>query len=232
MNLTPRQLRCFGRIAGASASRNRLYAAGGSSCGGPAGPYGAPCSVVLMAILALAMRALTLQALLLCAFGTASTTAMIFAILFGADLFNVALALTRIPVLAADWVGAVGLAPMLVLFILIAMYLVLGCIMDSLSMVLLTVPMLFPVFMTLDFGLEPTHQALWFGILTLIVVELGMITPPVGLNLFVISTLAPDIPTREVFRGVMPFIVSEVVRVALIIAFPPVTYWLVVLVHG
>ena len=193
---------------------------------------GASVGVVLMAALALALGALTPRAMLAAAVATASASAMIFAILFGADLFNVALALTRIPVLAADWVGASTLAPWLVLAVLIALYLALGCVMDSLSMILLTVPTIFPAFMALDFGLEATHQALWFGVLTLIVVELGMITPPVGLNLFVISSLADGVPTRAVFRGAVPFILSEVVRVALIVAFPALTYWLVDLVAG
>jgi tripartite ATP-independent transporter DctM subunit len=191
---------------------------------------GASVGVVLTALVGFAMRALTFDGLVDSAIETACATAMIFAIVFGADLFNVALALTRLPTLAADWVAAAGLAPMVVLVVLLAIYLVLGCVMDSLSMVLLTVPVFFPVFITLDFGLDPTHQALWFGILTLIVVELGMITPPIGLNLFIISSMARDIATRQVFRGVVPFIVAELARIAVIVAFPALTYWLVDLV--
>jgi len=93
-----------------------------------------------------------------------------------------------------------------------------------------TVPVFFPAFMALDFGLAPTDQAMWFGIITLIAVELGMITPPVGLNLFVISAMAPDIPTREIFRGAVPFIGVEFVRIGLIVAVPPLSFWLVGLV--
>jgi TRAP-type C4-dicarboxylate transport system permease large subunit len=92
------------------------------------------------------------------------------------------------------------------------------------------VPVFFPAFMALDFGMDPTHQALWFGVISLIVVELGMITPPVGLNLFIISALAPEVPTRDVFRGAVPFIAAEFVRIALIVAAPALTFWLVDLV--
>jgi tripartite ATP-independent transporter DctM subunit len=191
---------------------------------------GASVGVVLTALVGFSMRALTVDGLVDSAIETACATAMIFAIVFGADLFNVALALTRLPTMAADWVAAAGLAPMVVLVVLLAIYLLLGCVMDSLSMVLLTVPVFFPVFMTLDFGLEPTHQALWFGILTLIVVELGMITPPVGLNLFIISSMARDIATRQVFRGAVPFIIAELVRISVIVALPALTFWLVDLV--
>jgi TRAP-type C4-dicarboxylate transport system permease large subunit len=176
------------------------------------------------------MRVLSPAALIACVIETAVTSAMIFAIIFGADLFNVALALTRAPTLAAEWIGTVGIAPIAVLLTVIAFYLVMGCVMDSLSMILLTVPVFFPAFMALDFGMTPTDQAMWFGIITLIAVELGMITPPVGLNLFVIAAMAPDIPTRDVFRGAVPFIGAELFRIGLIVAIPPLSFWLVHLV--
>jgi tripartite ATP-independent transporter DctM subunit len=163
---------------------------------------------------------------------TAAATAFIFAILFGADLFNVALALTRVPQQMAEWVGGVAVTPYAILATLILIYLLLGCVMDSLSMILLTVPILFPSFMALDFGLATEAQALWFGVLTLIVVELGMITPPVGLNLFIISALARDVPNAVIYRGVSPFIASEIVRVGLITAFPALSYWLVRTFYG
>jgi TRAP-type C4-dicarboxylate transport system permease large subunit len=187
--------------------------------------------VILTMLAGFAIRALTPRGLVRCLIEAAATSAMIFAIIFGADLFNVALALTRTPAAVADWLTAGGVAPMTALLAIIAFYLVMGCIMDSLSMILLTVPVFFPPFMALDFGLGPTEQALWFGVIVLIVVELGMITPPVGLNLFVISAMAPDIPTRQVFRGALPFILSEFVRIALIVAAPPLSFWLVNLVY-
>jgi tripartite ATP-independent transporter DctM subunit len=163
---------------------------------------------------------------------TATATAFIFAIVFGADLFNVALALTRVPQQMAEWIGGIAVTPYAILAALILIYLVLGCVMDSLSMILLTVPILFPAFMALDFGLATEAQALWFGILTLIVVELGMITPPMGLNLFIISALARDVPNPTIYRGVSPFIAAELVRVGLITAFPALSYWLVRTFYG
>ncbi|RCK41456.1 TRAP transporter large permease [Thalassospira profundimaris] len=193
---------------------------------------GASVGVVLIALTGFLMRSLTLKGLFDCVIETAGSTAMIFAIIFGADLFNVALALTRVPTMAAEWVGTAGIAPMTVLLTVILFYIVMGCIMDSLSMILLTVPVFFPAFMAMDFGMDPTHQAIWFGIISLIVVELGMITPPVGLNLFMISAMAPDIPTRKIFRGAVPFLIVECLRIAVIVAFPALTFWLVDIVTG
>jgi C4-dicarboxylate transporter, DctM subunit len=163
---------------------------------------------------------------------TAGATAFIFAILFGADLFNVALALTRVPQQMADWIGSIGITPYAIVVMMSLAYLLLGCIMDSLSMILLTVPIIFPAFMSLEFGLAPESQALWFGILTLIVVELGMITPPMGLNLFIISGLAVNVPHPQIYRGVSPFIATEIVRVLLVIAFPSLSYGLVSYFYG
>lgn len=188
---------------------------------------GASIGVVLIATAGLLMRSINLKGLMQCVIDSAGTSAMIFAIIFGADLFNVALALTRMPVQVADWITLLGWSPMLILLIVIVFYMIMGCVMDSLSMILLTVPVFFPAFMALDFGLNPTEQALWFGIITLIVVELGMITPPVGLNLFVISGMAPDIPVRQIFIGAIPFILAEFVRVAIIVAFPILSFGLV-----
>ena len=193
---------------------------------------GAAIGVFLAAVVGMATRTLTVRDLGGCIIETAGTTAMIFGIIFGADIFNVALALTRLPNMAVDWITMAGIAPMTVLIVLIVFYLVMGCVMDSLSMILLTIPVFFPAFMALDFGMTATHQAMWFGIITLIVVELGMITPPVGLNLFVIKAMAPEISTRDIFIGALPFIASEFVRIALIVPFPFLTYWLVDVVMG
>ena len=193
---------------------------------------GASIGVILTVLAGLMLRSLGLRVLVQCVVDTASTTAMIFTIVFAADIFNVALALTRTPSMLADWVGALGYAPIVILIIIVLFYLLMGCVMDSLSMVLLTVPVFFPAMMTLDFGLTLEYQAMWFAIITLIVVELGMITPPVGLNLFVISQLAPGIPTRQIFRGALPFIAAELVRVSLILAFPWLTFGLVKFLSG
>lgn len=158
---------------------------------------------------------------------TASATAMIFLIILGAGLYNSFLALTQLPVFAADWIGSQGISPWMVLAIVLVMYLVLGCVMDSLSMVLLTVPIIFPIMSALDFGMSPADFGLWFGILVLIVVEVGLITPPVGMNLFIINSMARDTPIRETFKGALPFVATDIIRVVILTAFPAITLWLV-----
>ncbi|MEC9342933.1 MAG: TRAP transporter large permease [Pseudomonadota bacterium] len=158
---------------------------------------------------------------------TAMSTGMIFLIVLGAGVFNGFLALSQLPQLSADYVATLGLSPWLILAIVLFFYLIFGCVMDSLSMVLLTVPIFFPIMIALDFGMDVESFALWFGILVLIVVEVGLITPPVGMNLFVINSMARDIPIIHTFRGVLPFVISDLVRVAILAAFPVITLFLV-----
>lgn len=158
---------------------------------------------------------------------TARSTSMILFIILGAKLFNAFLASTQTPQELATWVGAQSFTPMTVLIIMLLCYLVLGCIMDSLSMILLTIPIFLPIIQALDFGLPPEETAIWFGVIALIVVEVGLITPPVGMNLFIISSIAKDVPVTETYRGVTPFIISDIVRVAVLLVFPAVSLWLV-----
>ncbi|TSE23487.1 TRAP transporter large permease [Tepidimonas aquatica] len=156
-------------------------------------------------------------------YGTAVATGMIFMIVLGAGLYNTFLALSQLPQELAQWVIGMGLSPWVVLAIILVLYLLLGCVMDSLSMILLTIPIFFPMIMGLDFGLPPDEKAIWFGILVLIVVEVGLITPPVGMNLFVINSLARDVPIAHTYRGVTPFVLSDLVRTAILAAFPAIT---------
>ena len=158
---------------------------------------------------------------------TAKATGMIFLILLGAELFKSFLALTRTPDLLADWVATQGFAPLMVLALMLVAYLLFGCVMDSLSMILLTIPIFLPIIQVLDFGLTPEETAIWFGILALIVVEVGLITPPVGMNLFIINGVARDVPMARTYAGVAPFVLSDIVRVGLLVAFPGLTLWLV-----
>jgi len=158
---------------------------------------------------------------------TASSTAMIFFIVLGAAFYNSFLAFAQLPQEAAEWVTTQGFAPFLVLMAILIFYLILGCFMDSLSMILLTVPIFFPVVVTLDFGLPAEEFALWFGIIVLIVVEVGLITPPVGMNLFIINSMAKDTPMLETYRGAVPFIISDFARVVILVAFPAITLGLV-----
>ncbi len=159
--------------------------------------------------------------------GTAMTTGMIYLIVLGAKIYNNFLALTQVPQEVARFVGAQGFDPWWVLIIVLVAYLVFGCIMDSLSMILLTVPIVFPIMIGLDFGMSVEEFGLWFGILVLIVVEVGLITPPVGMNLFVINTLSRDIPISETFKGVFPFVLTDLLRVAVLVAFPSITLYAV-----
>ena len=106
-----------------------------------------------------------------------------------------------------------------------------GCLMDSLAMILLTIPVFYPILINLDFGLSLEDTAIWFGILTLVVVEVGLITPPVGLNVFVINKLAKDISIVETFKGVLPFVVSDILRIIVLVLFPSITLYLVHLIH-
>ncbi|MBT8477087.1 MAG: TRAP transporter large permease [Alphaproteobacteria bacterium] len=158
---------------------------------------------------------------------TASASAMIFFIIFGAQLFNSFLAFTQAPQQLAEWVATQGFAPLMVLMVMLIAYLIFGCVMDSLSMILLTIPIFFPIVMALDFGLTPEQAAIWFGILALIVVEVGLITPPVGMNLFIINQVARDIPISRTYAGVAPFVASDLIRVVILVAFPGITLWLV-----
>jgi C4-dicarboxylate transporter DctM subunit len=154
---------------------------------------------------------------------TAGGTAMVFMIVLGAAAYNTFLALSQLPQELASWVGSMGLSPYAVLWAILVFYLIFGCVMDSLSMILLTIPIFFPMVSGLDFGLTPEETAIWFGILVLIVVEVGLITPPVGMNLFVIQSMAPDISIRDTYRGVWPFVVSDLLRVVLLVLVPGIT---------
>ncbi len=169
---------------------------------------------------------------------TAATTAMIYLILLGAELFSIFMARGGVPQAAAEWMATTALPPMAVLVVLLLALVLLGCLMDSLSMILLAIPFFWPILVELNggafvpadeaaFGMTSDELKIWFGILALVVVELGLITPPVGLNVFVISTLAKDVAMIQTFKGVAPFVLAEIVRVAVLLAFPVVTLGLV-----
>lgn len=158
---------------------------------------------------------------------TAKSTAMIFFIILGAGFYNGFLALTQVPQEISNFVVSQGLSPWMVLTLVLLFYLILGCLMDSLSMILLTIPIFFPVILGLDFGMSQEKVAIWFGILVLIVVEVGLITPPVGMNLFVINAMDRMTPMVETYKVVMYFVASDIIRVVLLAAFPMITlFWL------
>jgi tripartite ATP-independent transporter DctM subunit len=182
--------------------------------------------VFLVTVLAFARRTVNLAGMREALLDTAKTTGMIYLILLGAQLLNIFMARGGVPQAAAEMMANSGLPPMTVLVLLLVALIVLGCLMDSLSMILLAIPFFWPVIAEMDFGLSPNDLKIWFGILALIVVELGLITPPVGMNVFVINSLARDVPMIRTFIGVAPFFVAELFRVALLIAFPALSLWL------
>ena len=182
--------------------------------------------VFLVTVLAVARRAVGLGGMREALLDTAKTSGMIYLILLGAQLLNIFMARGGVPQAAAEMMATSGLAPLEVLVLLLVALIVLGCVMDSLSMILLAIPFFWPVVSGLDFGMSVEELKIWFGILALIVVELGLITPPVGMNVFVINSLARDVPMSRTFLGVMPFFVAELIRVALIITFPALSLWL------
>ena len=160
--------------------------------------------------------------------GTASNTGMIFLIFLGADLLNSALALSQMPAQLAAWVSASGASPVLIIVLILVFYIILGGVMDEMSMILLTLPIVFPIVMSLNiYDLDAQSKAIWFGMLILMVVQIGLIAPPVGLNVYVINGMAKDVPMAESYRGIMPFLVTDFIRTALLVAFPPITLWLV-----
>lgn len=183
------------------------------------------------ALISLLNRSLTGSNFIEAILSTASSTAMIFLIVLGAGALNGFLAMSQLPQVAADWVTTQGFNPWVVLVAILVLYLLLGCVMDSLSMILLTVPIIFPMVSALDFGLSPDEFAIWFGILVLIVVEVGLITPPVGMNLFVINSMAKSTTLGQTYKGVLPFVASDLVRTAILAAFPAVTLFLVRLLY-
>ncbi|HVG51265.1 MAG TPA: TRAP transporter large permease [Xanthobacteraceae bacterium] len=151
---------------------------------------------------------------------TVKTTAMIFTVLIGAILFNNFLILASVPTLVSDWISGLPLGKTAILMVIVGMYFVLGCLLDSLAMILLTIPIVFPIIKAL--GYDPV----WFGIIIVMVVELGLITPPIGMNVFVIKGIAKEVPLEDIFRGVTPFIIAQIILIFIIIAFPQIALWL------
>ncbi|ONG55491.1 C4-dicarboxylate ABC transporter permease [Pseudoroseomonas deserti] len=183
--------------------------------------------VVATLAVAVARRSLGWTELFAALRGTAETTAMIFAILLGAEVFNAFLALTQAPDLLALWITEQSLPAYGVLALLLASYIVLGAVMDELAMILLTLPVFFPVVTALDFGLSTEETAIWFGILVLIVVGIGLTAPPIGLNVFVVAGLARDVPMARIYRGVLPYLAMDFLRLALCTGFPALSLLLV-----
>ena len=178
-------------------------------------------------VTALIKREMTWEKFKQCFYGTAISAAMIFLIFIGADLMNAALAQTQVPNQLAAAVGSWDISPLTIVAAILLFYVVLGAVMDELSMLLLTIPIFFPMVMGLDFGMPKESVAIWFGIMVLMTVGFGLLAPPVGLNVYVVNGLAKDVPIGESYRGVMPFLISDVIRTLFLLFFPMISLWMV-----
>lgn len=187
---------------------------------------GASVGVVATLLIMIAKGQASLENMIESLLDTGKTTGLIMLILVAAEVYNSFLAMNGLPQTLARTLGEYQLSPILLLFGMLVMYLALGCVMDSISMILLTVPVFLPLVLTLDLGMSPEATAIWFGILVLIVVEMGLITPPIGLNVFIIAASDPQTRVQDAFVGVIPFLLSDLIRVALIIFFPVIVLWL------
>ncbi|MEO6270645.1 MAG: TRAP transporter large permease, partial [Lautropia sp.] len=171
-------------------------------------------------LFALARRTLSVAILREILVESARTTAMLFTIVIGASIFSNFVNFTTMPTDLQAFVVQFNVAPIMVIIVICLIYVVLGCAMESLSMLLLTVPIFFPLVQSL--GFDPV----WFGILIVCVIEISLITPPVGMNVFVLSSVLPDVSTGQIWKGVTPFVIADVVRLAILIAFPIITLFL------
>lgn len=159
---------------------------------------------------------------------TVSTTAMIFIIVIGAGIFSFFLSFSGLPRVFAGAIQALDLPPFVILLVIMLMYLILGCFMESLGMMILTVPILFPLIQSLapQLGMTAAESAIWFGIFVVVVVEIGLLTPPLGLNVFVMKGAISDISLLTIYRGVLPFWMMDILRLLALMFFPAIVLYL------
>jgi C4-dicarboxylate transporter DctM subunit len=171
-------------------------------------------------LIAIIKRTMTWKKLVECLMESGKTTAMIFLIIIGANIFSTFMGLARLPMGLADFVTGLALSKTVILYAIIVIFIILGCIMDCYAIMILTVPIIFPVIEALQF------DPVWFGVIMVIVLEMGLITPPVGLNVFVIKSAAPEVPLTVIFKGIWPFLISTFVLIILINIFPQIALFL------
>lgn len=189
---------------------------------------GAGVGAVCTLLMGLVKRELTVKKMLLSLTAAAETSALVFMIFLGADMFNATLALTGLPSFVASWVTGLEVSGVVILFAILLLYILLGCVMDEMSMLLLTIPVIFPAIMGVDlFGLSPDFKAVWFGVLVLVTVGIGLIAPPIGMGVIVVNNLAKDVSIVDSYRGVMPFFAWDLVRLVILVLFPGITLWMV-----
>lgn len=179
------------------------------------------------AVVAIANGGLTWSSLRESLLSAGNTSGMIFFIILAAGVYNSFLSSAQVPQTLATYFLTASLSPWIILIGMLVLYLVLGTVMDSLAMIFLTVPIFVPIVTQLDFGIPASEVGIWFGILVLMSAEIGLITPPVGLNLFVINAMSKDVRIGETYRGAMPFVLSDIIRICVLVAFPGITLVLV-----
>jgi len=187
---------------------------------------GAAIGAAATGLLAVTLGGMRWQGLKGSLLSTTITTGLIFVVLLGAELFSAALALSRLPAELSAVVAGWDVPPIVILMGILLIYFILGCFMESLAMVLLTLPIFIPLMLGLDFGMNREQVLVWFGILVLMSVEVGMISPPFGLNLFVINAMAKDVPMGETYRGVLGFVASDFARIIILALVPAISLWL------
>ncbi len=171
-------------------------------------------------VIGVARRRLTRRQFFDCLVESLRTTAAVFTILIGALVFGYFLTITQTPQKVTEFLTGLGMGRYGVLVLIMLMYLLLGCIMDAMAMIVLTIPIIFPVVTAL--GFDP----IWFGVIIVMTVELGLIHPPVGMNVFVIKSVVKDVKISTIFKGVMPFVITDILRLAILIAFPIISTYL------
>ena len=176
--------------------------------------------VVLVLLFILVRGQLTLSLLKEALWTTIKTVGSLYLIVIGASIFNYLITVTQLPFAVVDFINHLELTPLGIILVICVIYLVLGTVMDSLAMLFLTIPVFYPVIV--DAGIDPV----WFGIFAVIVVEFGLISPPVGMNLFVIKGVMQNTPLQTIWFGTVPFLITDVIRLALIIAFPAICLYL------
>jgi tripartite ATP-independent transporter DctM subunit len=169
---------------------------------------------------AVARRKLNVQTMWQVAKETASNTGMIYLIIAGASVFSTSLTVSKIPEVLVAQITAMALPPLAVIFILMIVYLILGSIFDSLAAMVITMPFVLPL--VTELGYHPV----WWGIVLVMVIEVGMITPPIGLNVFVLFGVAENVPLKTIFRGIYPFLIADLIRITIVILFPVLALWL------
>lgn len=171
-------------------------------------------------LIATTRKKMSFSKILMCLHSTMKTTAMIFLILIGAEIFALFLGVSKLPMMMVEVISGLALNRYIVLTVILLLYIILGCVLDGIAMIILTIPILFPVI--LDLGFDP----IWFGVLMVIVLEMGLITPPVGMNVYIIKGVARDVPIGVIFKGIVPFLIATFVALIIILIFPEIALYI------